>query len=61
MLCSVRWAHDYLLRVVSPDLTAYHKFLKEKLLSIKAVDGVQTSFALDRVVYRTSLPLNHLT
>ena len=52
--------HDYLLRVVSPDLAAYHKFLKEKLLSIKAVDGVQTSFALDRVVYRTSLPLNHL-
>ena len=53
--------HDYLLRVVSPDLSTYHKFLKEKLLSIKAVDGVQTSFALDRVVYRTNLPLNHLT
>ena len=52
--------HDYLLRVVSPDLEAYHKFLKEKLLSISAVDNVKTSFALDCVIYRTSLPLNHL-
>ena len=52
--------HDYLLRVISPDLGSYHKFLKEKLLSIRAVDGVQTSFALDRVIYRTNLPLKHL-
>ena len=50
--------HDYLLRVVSPDLEAYHKFLKEKLLAIEAVDGVQTSFALNRVIYRTTLPLD---
>jgi len=52
--------HDYLLRVVSPDLETYHRFLREKLLSIRAVDNVQTSFALDRVIYRTSLPLDHL-
>lgn len=52
--------HDYLLRVVAPDLETYHRFLREKLLSIRAVDSVQTSFALDRVIYRTSLPLNHL-
>jgi len=52
--------HDYLLRVVSPDLESYHKFLREKLLTIRAVDTVQTSFALDRVVYRTVLPLGHL-
>lgn len=52
--------HDYLLRVVAPDLESYHKFLREKLLTISAVDSVQTSFALDRVVYRTSLPLDHL-
>lgn len=51
---------DYLLRVVAPDLETYHRFLREKLLSIRAVDSVQTSFALDRVIYRTSLPLNHL-
>ena len=52
--------HDYLLRVVAPDLESYHQFLREKLLTIRAVDTVQTSFALDRVVYRTSLPLEHL-
>lgn len=52
--------HDYLLRVVSPDLESYHHFLREKLLTIRAVDTVQTSFALDRVVYRTGLPLSHL-
>lgn len=52
--------HDYLLRVVAPDLESYHKFLREKLLTISAVDSVQTSFALDRVVYRTALPLDHL-
>jgi DNA-binding Lrp family transcriptional regulator len=52
--------HDYLLRVVAPDLESYHRFLREKLLTIRSVDTIQTSFALDRVVYRTSLPLNHL-
>ena len=52
--------HDYLLRVVAPDLESYHHFLREKLLTIRAVDTVQTSFALDRVIYRTSLPLAHL-
>ncbi len=53
--------HDYLLRVVSADLESYHRFLREKLLTISTVDSVQTSFALDRVVYRTSLPLDHLS
>lgn len=52
--------YDYLLRVVSPNLESYHKFLREKLLTIGAVESVQTSFALDRVVYRTALPLDHL-
>lgn len=52
--------YDYLLRVVSPDLEAYHRFLRERLLAIRAVDSVRSSFALDRVVYRTNLPLTHL-
>ena len=52
--------HDYLLRVVATDLEAYHRFLRDKLLSIKSVDSVETSFALDRVIYRTNLPLEHL-
>tara|TARA_R110002110_G_scaffold392724_1_gene606306 strand:+ start:524 stop:1030 length:507 start_codon:yes stop_codon:yes gene_type:complete len=52
--------HDYLLRVVAPDLDAYHSFLKEKLLRLRGVEGMQTSFALSRLIYKTELPLNHL-
>lgn len=52
--------HDYLLRVVAPDLDAYHSFLKEKLLTLRGVEGLQTSFALSRLIYRTELPLDHL-
>jgi len=52
--------HDYLLRVVAPDLDAYHSFLKEKLLTLRGVEGMQTSFALSRLIYRTELPLSHL-
>ncbi|MFT7140221.1 MAG: DNA-binding Lrp family transcriptional regulator [Candidatus Azotimanducaceae bacterium] len=52
--------HDYLLRVVAPDLDAYHSFLKEKLLTLRGVEGLQTSFALSQLIYRTELPLNHL-
>ncbi|MFT5012707.1 MAG: Lrp/AsnC family leucine-responsive transcriptional regulator [Patiriisocius sp.] len=52
--------HDYLIRVVAPDLDAYHSFLKEKLLTLRGVEGLQTSFALSRLIYRTALPLTHL-
>ena len=52
--------HDYLLRVVAPDLDRYHTFLRETLLAIHEIESVQTSFALDKVIYRTSLPLDHL-
>tara|TARA_R110002072_G_scaffold89232_6_gene200064 strand:- start:61481 stop:61957 length:477 start_codon:yes stop_codon:yes gene_type:complete len=52
--------HDYLIRVVAPDLDAYHSFLKEKLLTLRGVEGLQTSFALSRLIYRTELPLTHL-
>ncbi len=52
--------YDYLLRVVVADLAGYHAFLRERLLALRMVDAVQTGFALDRVVHRTSLPLSQL-
>jgi Lrp/AsnC family leucine-responsive transcriptional regulator len=52
--------YDYLLRVVAPDLDGYNRFLRSKLLSLSCVDHVDTSFALQRVVDRTALPLRHL-
>ena len=50
-------ASDYLLRVVAPDLGAYETFLRTKLARIPGVRGVESAFALKRVVYRTNLPL----
>ncbi|MBN1238104.1 MAG: Lrp/AsnC family transcriptional regulator [Gammaproteobacteria bacterium] len=52
--------YDYLLRVVTPDLEGYNRFLRDDLLSLRCVDHVETSFALQRVVERTALPLKHL-
>ena len=50
-------ASDYLLRVVAPDLVAYEEFLRTRLTRIPGVRGVESAFALKRVVYRTNLPL----
>jgi Lrp/AsnC family leucine-responsive transcriptional regulator len=52
--------YDYLLHVVTPDLDGYNQFLRNQLLSLHCVDHVETSFALERVVDRTALPLEHL-
>ena len=52
--------HDYLLRVVAPDLDGYNRFLRTELMGLGCVDHVQTGFALQRVVDRTVLPLRHL-
>ena len=52
--------YDYLLRVVTPDLDGYNNFLRHQLLNLGCVDHVETGFALQRVVDRTTLPLNHL-
>ena len=48
---------DYLLRVVTSDLAAYERFLKHHLTRIPAIAGIQSSFALKQVAFRTALPL----
>jgi Lrp/AsnC family leucine-responsive transcriptional regulator len=52
--------YDYLLRVVTPDLDGYNNFLRHQLLNLGCVDHVETGFALQSVVNRTTLPLKHL-
>ena len=52
--------YDYLLRVVTQDLEGYNRFLRDELLNLGCVDHVETGFALQRVVDRTTLPLKHL-
>ena len=48
---------DYLLRVVVPDLTAYERFLKEKLTRLDGVQSIESSFALGQVKYTSVLPI----
>ncbi len=52
--------YDYLLRVVTPDLESYNRFLRNELLGLGCIDHVETGFALARVVERTTLPLTQL-
>ena len=51
---------DYLLRVVVADIEAYEKFLKNHLTRVPGVASIKSSFALNQVKYRTSLPLPRL-
>jgi Lrp/AsnC family transcriptional regulator, leucine-responsive regulatory protein len=53
-------SYDYLLRVVTPDLEGYNRFLRSELLNLRSVYHVETSFGLERVVARVALPLQHL-
>ena len=48
---------DYLLRVVTADLAAYERFLKDHLTRIRGVASIKSSFALKQVKYSTALPL----
>jgi DNA-binding Lrp family transcriptional regulator len=48
---------DYLLRVVTADLSAYERFLMEHLTRIPGVASIRSSFALKQVTYKTALPL----
>ncbi len=48
---------DYLLRVVTSDLSAYERFLIEHLTRIPGVASIKSSFALKQVAYRTALPI----
>jgi Lrp/AsnC family transcriptional regulator, leucine-responsive regulatory protein len=45
---------DFILRVVVPDLDAYHKFLSKTLTRIPGVEHIRSSFALKTVLNRTS-------
>lgn len=52
--------YDYLLRVVTSDLQAYNRFMRDKLLSLPSVSQVETGFGLEQVLGRTALPLDQL-
>ena len=52
--------HDYLLRIVVPDLEAYRSFILDHLTKVPGVANIRSGFALKQVKYSTALPLGHL-
>lgn len=48
---------DYLLRVVAPDLDAYHRFLMDRLTRVEGVASIKSSFALKQIKYAAALPI----
>jgi len=49
---------DYLMRVVVPDIPAYDRFYK-RLIERVDIDDVSSSFAMERMKYTTSLPVDY--
>ena len=54
---SVSGEHDYLLRVIAPDIAAVEDFLMHRLLRVTAVNSANTTFVLRQKKHTTALPL----
>ena len=52
--------HDYMLKIVAPDMASYQDFLSDYLLKIGVVRTVNTSFALRQQKNTTALPLDEM-
>lgn len=55
--CVVASRYDYVLRIVTTDLAAYERFLKEKLANLKGVADIESMIILNEVMRRTALPV----
>ncbi|HHL31680.1 MAG TPA: Lrp/AsnC family transcriptional regulator, partial [Oceanospirillales bacterium] len=53
--------YDYLLKITTADMQSYNHFMYEKLLKLKAIRSVNTSFSMMQKKVSTELPLNHLS
>jgi len=56
--CSLSGQYDYLLKIVSRNMSEYEHFISGELLHLPGVQSVNTSFVLDQKKYTTALPLN---
>ena len=52
--------HDYMLKVVAPDMASYQDFLSSYLLKIGVVRTVNTSFVLKQQKNTTALPMEQI-
>ena len=55
--CVVTGSHDYVLRIVAPDLGAYERFLKERLAAVRGVADIETMIILSQTMFRPVLPI----
>jgi len=53
--------YDYLLRVMTPDMTAYNNFIGNRLLPIGVIGANSTAVVLKKVKLLNGVPLSHLT
>ena len=51
---------DYVLRVVSHDLTSFSQFMMRSLLPIAGVTNVKSNISLKKIKQVTELPLEHI-
>ena len=51
---------DYLLKITTVDMQAYNLFLHDKLLKLKAIRSVNTSFSMHQKKLSTNVDLSHL-
>lgn len=51
---------DYVMRVVSHDLTSFSEFMMKHLLRIPGVTNVKSNISLKKVKQVTELPLDHI-
>jgi len=54
-------SYDYLLKIITVDMQAYNNFMYDKLLKLKAIRSVNTSFSMMQKKISTELPLEHLS
>ncbi|MBI1236838.1 MAG: winged helix-turn-helix transcriptional regulator [Alphaproteobacteria bacterium] len=53
--------YDYLLRVMTPDMTSYNNFIGNRLLPIDVIGANSSAVILKKVKMFNGVPLNHLT
>lgn len=50
-------AHDFILRIATTDMDAYHQFLRNKLATLENITTVQSYFVLSEPKSETAYPL----
>ncbi|MNG14552.1 Leucine-responsive regulatory protein [compost metagenome] len=51
---------DYMLKILTPDISKYHDFLQSIIFKLPGVTGIKSSVVLKEIKSITTVPLNHL-